>query len=150
VNAIYFYRVANFFYTYKIPILPSLIKYLIFLLFNSIVPYEAKIGARSRFMYGGIGVVIHKRAVIGDNVALGQGITIGRKLTDSVPIIGSDVYIAAGARVLGDIHIGDNVIIGANSVVIHDVPSNTIVAGSPAKVVRGIESSIYDILGDIV
>jgi len=152
VNAIDFYRVGNFLYRYKVPILPKVIKYLIFLLFNSIIPYRATIGSKTRCMYGGIGVVIHSQAIIGSNVAIGQGVTIGRKLVDSSPVIGDNVYIAAGSKVLGDICIGNNVIIGANAVVIHDVPSNSIVVGSPARVVRKLDVSIYDndILGNIL
>ena len=101
-------------------------------------------------MYGGIGVVLHKNTIIGDNVAIGQGITIGRKLSDGVPTIGDNVYISAGSRVLGDIIIGNNVIIAANSVVIKDVPNNSIVAGAPAKVVKNINQDIYSLLGVIL
>jgi serine O-acetyltransferase len=150
LNLINFFRVANWAYRKKIPLLPSIIKIATFIVFNSVVPASASIGKRSRFMYGGIGCVIHKRAIIGDNVCIGQGITIGRKLTESCPVIGNDVYIGAGARILGDITIGNNVIIGTNSVVLIDIPSNSIVAGSPAKVVKKIDNSIYDVLGDVL
>ena len=150
MNLINFFRIANWAYRKKLPILPSVIKIAIFLIFNSVVPASVSIGKSSRFMYGGIGCVIHKRAIIGDNVCLGQGITIGRKLKESCPVIGNDVYIGAGARILGDITIGNNVIIGTNSVVLIDIPSNSIVAGSPAKVVKKIEHSIYDLLGDVL
>ena len=53
-----------------------------------------------------------------------------------MPIIGDNVFIGAGAKILGDITIGDNCVIGANSVVVKSVPSNSIVAGVPAKVLR--------------
>ena len=56
-----------------------------------------------------------------------------------VPVIGNDVYIATGAKILGPITIGNNSVVGANAVVIHNVPENTVVAGLPAKV---IESNI--------
>lgn len=150
MNLINFFRVANWAYRKKLPVLPSLIKMAIFVIFNSVVPASASIGKCSRFMYGGIGCVIHKRAIIGDNVCLGQGITIGRKLKESCPVIGNDVYIGAGARILGDITIGDNVIIGTNSVVLTDIPSNSIVAGNPAKVVKILSNSLWDELGDIL
>ena len=150
MNAISFYRIANWGFRNKVPFLPTIIKYLTFILFNSVIPASCKIGSNSRFMYGGIGVVLHKKTIIGFNVALGQGITIGRKLTDNAPVIGNNVYIAAGSRILGDIKIGDNVIIGANSVVISNVPDNCVVAGSPAKVVKNIDKSIYEILGDVL
>lgn len=150
MNAIHFYRAANWCYKKKIPFIPTLIKFIIFILFNSVIPKECSIGKKSRFMYGAIGVVIHHKAIIGDNVAIGQGITIGRKLKDAAPVIGNDVYISAGSRILGDISIGNNVIIAANSVVIHDVPSNTVVAGVPAKVIKTINQPIYELFGNIL
>jgi serine O-acetyltransferase len=150
MNAIKFYRIANWCYCKRIPLIPTLFKFLTFLVFNSVIPAQCQIGKNSRLMYGGIGVVIHKRSRIGNNVALGQGITIGRKLKDGAPVIGNDVYIAAGSRVLGDIRIGSNVIIAANAVVVADVPDNSVVAGVPAVVIRQLNQPIYEILGDIL
>jgi serine O-acetyltransferase len=150
MNAIHLYRISNFLYRRRVPLLPSVIKMLIFLIYNSVIPFSTEIGKRSRFAYGAIGVVIHSRAVIGEKVLIGQGVTIGRQLDpEGVPRIGNSVYISAGARLLGDIKIGDNVIIGANAVVISDVPSNSIAAGVPARVIRKIDDDIYDLLGNI-
>nr|WP_286775630.1 serine acetyltransferase [[Pseudomonas] sp. BICA1-14] len=150
MNAIGLYRVGSFCYKKKIPLIPMLCKVLTFLLFNSVVPFTTIIGKGSRFAYGGIGVVLHAQAKIGGRVIIGQGVTIGRKLNpDGVPVIGNDVYISAGSRILGDITVGDNVIIGANSVVVSNVPPNSIVVGAPARVVRQVEGSIYDLLKNI-
>jgi len=150
MNAIVLFRISSWLYRKKIPIFPKIIKGIIFLLFNSVVPYTAKIGAKSKFAYGGVGTVIHSRSIIGDRVIIGQNVTIGRKLDpNGIPVIGHNVYIAAGARILGDIVVGNNVIIGANSVVISSVPDNSIVAGSPAKVVRTIDEDIYVLLENI-
>tara|TARA_Y100001970_G_C14259811_1_gene879188 strand:- start:16346 stop:16780 length:435 start_codon:yes stop_codon:yes gene_type:complete len=134
---IYFYRIAHFLYKLKIPLLPKIIYYLQFLLFNSSVPPSVEIGKGTKFAYGGIGVVIHARAKIGNNCIIGQGITIGgkSKIYD-VPVIGNKVFISSGVRILGDIKIGSNVIIGANSVVVKNIESNNMVAGVPAKVIR--------------
>ncbi len=60
----------------------------------------------------------------------------GRSGKENVPVIGNDVYIATGAKILGDIKVGNNVIIGANAVVIKDVPDNCVVAGVPAKIIK--------------
>ena len=137
MNLINFYYVAKFCYTKKIPLLPKLIYYIQFLLFNSSVPYQCTIGKNTKFAYGGIGVVIHKRAIIGNNCIIGQGITIGGKSKKyQVPKIGNYVYISAGVRIIGNVTIGNNVIIGANSVVTKDIPNNCIVAGIPAKILK--------------
>jgi serine O-acetyltransferase len=150
MNAIYIYRIANFLYLNKIPLIPKLLYWFNFLVFNSVVPSSAKIGANTKFAYGGIGVVLHSESIIGCNVIIGQGVTIGRKLDPvGVPVIGNDVYIAAGSRILGAVRVGNNVIIGANAVVIHDIPDNSIVAGAPAKVIKTIDANIYSLLKNI-
>lgn len=150
MNAINIYRLANWLYLKKVPFVPLILKYLIFLIFNSVVPYSTKIGKGSKFAYGAIGVVLHSKTTIGNKVIIGQGVTIGRQLDpDGVPKIGNNVYISAGARILGDITIGDNVIIGANAVVIKDVPNNCVVAGVPAKIIKTVDQDIYELLRNI-
>lgn len=136
INAYFFYKLANKLYRLKIPIFPYIIKLIIFLVYNSSIPFQCAIGKNSRFAYGGIGVVLHKRTVIGESCMIGSNVTIGGKSGHfNVPIIGNNVYIGTGAKVLGPITIGDNVTIGANAVVIKDVPANNTVAGIPAKVI---------------
>lgn len=150
MNAVHLYRIAFFLHRKRVPFLPLLIKYFIFFIFNSVVPYTTVIGRQSKFAYGAIGVVLHGRAIIGDKVVIGQNVTIGRQLDpDGVPVIGSNVYISAGARILGDIRVGNNVIIGANAVVVRDVPDNSIVAGVPAKIIRHVDGDVYDLLKNI-
>ena len=134
---IHWYRLGNWLYRHHVPLLPKFIWYLNYMLFNSSVPSSCEMGGGSVFAYGGIGVVIHSRAVIGKNCLIGQGVTIGGKSGwYEVPVIGDNVHISAGARILGPIRIGNNVIIGANAVVVKDVPDNCIVAGVPAKIIK--------------
>lgn len=122
---------------YKIPIIPKLIYGLQFLIYNSSIPPSTKIGKGTKCAYLGIGIVIHGRAVIGENCIIGQGVTIGgRSKKVEVPRIGNNCYLGAGCRLLGDIIIGDNSIIGPNSVVLENVPSNSIVVGIPARVIK--------------
>lgn len=150
MNAITLYRISRWLYVKKVPVLPAVFKYVSFLLFNSVIPYSCVIGSGSKFAYGAIGVVLHSRAIIGEKVVIGQGVTIGRQLDpEGIPQVGNNVYISAGARILGGIMVGDNVIIGANSVVVKDVPSNSIVAGVPAKVIRTVDVDIYELLKNI-
>ena len=93
-------------------------------------------------------IVIVGESVIGKNLTIMQGVTIGRgfsKKNYGCPNIGDNVIIFTGSKVFGNITIGDNVIIGANSVVSTDIPSNSIVAGNPAKIISSnIEDAIVD------
>ncbi len=76
-NAINFYRISRWLYLHHIPFLPKLITLVIFVLYNSKVPYTAEIGKGTKLGYGGIGVVIHADAVIGVNCSIGQHVTVG-------------------------------------------------------------------------
>lgn len=145
MNLIKVHRIGNYLYRKKIPVLPRLFRFLIFFLYNSDVPSSVSIGKNSLFGHSGIGVVIHPKAVIGEGCIIGQGITVGgRSRHPEVPVIGNKVYIGAGARVLGPIRIGNNVVIAPNAVVIKDVQDNCIVGGIPAKVLKeGIRFEEY-------
>lgn len=137
MNLIKLYRVGRFFYRNKIPLLPKFFRFLTFLLYNSDVSPKVKIGKHTVFGHGGIGVVIHDRATIGDHCVIGQGCTIGgRSKHPEVPFIGDHVYIGAGARVLGPVKIGNHVVIAPNAVVLEDVPDHCIVGGIPSKVLK--------------
>lgn len=150
MNAIKLYRLSRYLHLKRIPLIPKILKALTYLLFNSVVPYTAVIGEKSKFAYGGIGTVIHSKSIIGKKVIIGQNVTIGRALDPSgVPSIGDNVYISAGARIVGNIKVGNNVIIGANAVVNKDIPDNCIVAGVPAKIIRQIDTNIYNLLKNI-
>ena len=136
INAIKLYRIANYLYKKKVPIVPKIIKGIIFVLYNSSIPYEAIIGKGTILGYGGIAVVIHKKAIIGENCTISQCVTIGGRSKKGVPTIGDNVYIGAGAKILGEVTVGSNSIIGANAVVISDVKEGTVVAGVPAKFIK--------------
>lgn len=73
---------------------------------------------------------------IGDNCYINQQVTIGYSDEIHSPYIGNNVEIKAGAKVIGNVHIGDDVIIGANAVVVKDVPAHSIVVGVPAKIIK--------------
>lgn len=134
---IFFYKFSNWLYRHRVPMLPKFIWKLNYLLFNCSVPASCTIGSGTKFGYGGIGVVIHSRAVIGSNCMIGQNVTIGGKSGwYEVPVIGNNVEMSAGCRIIGPIKIGNNVIIGANSVVVKDVPDNCVVAGIPAMIIK--------------
>lgn len=127
------YRASRWFYKKRIPLLPNIIRKMIRLFFSADIPFTADIDKTVEFKHGGLGVVIHDKCTIGKNTVIYQHVTIGGREGRGHPKIGENVYIGAGACVLGGINIGDNVKIGANAVVLEDVPSNTTVVGIPAK-----------------
>lgn len=137
MNAVIFYRIERWLYLHHLEILAKAVRGIIFLIFNSFIPYTCEIGKGTTFAYKGMGVVIHSRAKIGENCIIAQQVTIGgRSRKYKVPVIGNRVYIGAGAKVLGDITIGDDCVIGAGAVVIHSIDNGCAVAGVPAKVIK--------------
>jgi len=87
--------------------------------------------------------VLDHRCIIGDNVRIDQQVTIGIRWDEGVaPIIGNNVRIGAGAKVLGSIRIGNNARIGANAVVLTDVPDGATAVGVPAKIIFRREPNI--------
>jgi serine O-acetyltransferase len=106
------------------------------LMFGISIGINAKIGRRLTIEHFGC-IIVHNCVVIGDDVTIRQGVTLGnRRLAAPLdaPIIGSRVNIGAGAKVLGRITIGDDVAIGANAVVLEDVPSGCVAVGVPAVI----------------
>jgi serine O-acetyltransferase len=136
MNAIGLYRVANWCFRKKIPFVPKVFHAITFLMFNSHIPYTAIIGKKTRFAYGAIGVVIHKDAIIGENCIIGTNVTIGGGSGVGVPVIGDNVYVATGSKIIGNIKIGSNSVIGANAVVVKNIPAKCVAAGVPAKVIH--------------
>lgn len=101
------------------------------------IPAETVIGKGFYIGHFG-GVVISPKARIGSNCNISQGVTIGfssRGPRKGYPIIGNNVYLGPGSKIIGKIRIGNNVAIGANAVVLADVPDNGVAVGIPAKVV---------------
>ena len=137
MSAIKLYRIARKCYKMHIPLLPKIFYRLIYLINNCHIHYMTDIGEGTKLGYGGIGVVIHKDAVIGKNCVIESNVTIGGRNNEPiVPVIGDRVFIGTGARILGNVKIGENSIIGANAVVLKDVPPNCSVAGVPAKILH--------------
>src|SRR5215471_21316993 len=137
------YQCSHTLYSWNIPILPKLLYYFMRFVFTASVPYTAVIGRNTSFNNYGMGVVIHRRSVIGDNCEISHHVTIGgRGGFSEVPVVGNDVFIGSGAQVLGPIKIGDGAIIGANAVVLHDVPAHAVAVGVPARVIKENVQSI--------
>lgn len=101
------------------------------------VSYRAQIGPGLSIAHHGY-IVVRGAARIGRNCSLRPGVVIGKKLTEDsqAAVLEDDVDIGVGAKLLGNVHIGNRVLIGANAVVTKDVPDNAIVAGIPARILR--------------
>ncbi|MEY8349326.1 serine acetyltransferase [Bacillus cereus] len=137
MNVYHFYNLSRTLKKMKIPIIPKVITYIIRLIFGCFIPSTAVIGKGTKIGYGGIGIVIHSRSIIGENCVINSGVTIGgtSKKFD-VPELGDNVYVGTGAKIIGPVKIGDNVVIGANAVVTKDIPSNCMVVGIPARIIK--------------
>ena len=149
LHAIWFHRVAHWFWNKNLKLIARLVSHLSRWITGIEIHPGAKIGRRF-FIDHGMGVVIGETAEIGDDVTLYHQVTLGGTSTKKGkrhPTIGNNVVIGAGAKVLGPITIGDNCKIGANSVVIKDVPPNSTVVGIPGKVVRreGVKPTKVDL-----
>ncbi|SEP08038.1 serine O-acetyltransferase EpsC [Paenibacillus sp. OV219] len=106
----------------------------------------ATIGSKL-FIDHGMGIVIGETCEIGDNVVIYQGVTLGgtgKEKGKRHPTIGNNVVIASGAKVLGSFKVGDNVNIGANSVVLREVPPNSTVVGIPGRIVKRNGARVSD------
>ena len=87
------------------------------------------------------GIVVHGATVVGDDCIIRQGVTLGiRRMygLDEAPVLGNGVTVGAGAKILGRVRIGDGADVGANAVVLEDVPEGGLAVGVPAQVVRRI------------
>ena len=136
-HAITAHRINHWLFQRHIPLLPRLFSEIVHRITGIDIHPGATIG-RSFFIDHGTGVVIGGTAIIGDNVTLYQGVTLGGTSLERKkrhPTIGNNVMVGIGAAVLGDITVGDNAKIGANSVVVKDVPPNSTVVGIPGRVV---------------
>ncbi len=138
LQAIVAYRLAHFLQQLRVPLLPRLFMSGVRWLTGIEIHPSAKIG-RGLFIDHGMGVVIGETAQIGNDVTLFQGVTLGgtgKEKGKRHPNIGNRVVIGAGAKVLGNITIGDDSMIGANAVVVRDVPAHSTVVGVPGYITK--------------
>lgn len=138
LHALVFHRTSNVLFKLRVPFFPRWISQVGRFFTGIEIHPGATIGA-GFFIDHGMGVVIGETAIIGDNVTIYQGATLGgtgKEKGKRHPTIGNNVVIGAGAKVLGNILVGDNSYIGSNAVVIKDVPPNSTVVGVPGRITR--------------
>ncbi len=145
VKAVFFFRIANFFYLAGFDLLARIISQTTRFFTGIEIHPGAEIG-KNFFIDHGMGVVIGETSKIGDNVTMYHAVTLGG-ISPSIdserqrhekrhPTIGNDVVIGSGAQILGPVTIGDKARIAANAVVVNDVKENATVVGVPAKEVK--------------
>ncbi|MDX6585693.1 MAG: serine O-acetyltransferase [Solirubrobacterales bacterium] len=138
VQALLAHRVAHALYEAEVPLVPRVVAFSSRAVTGVEIHPAARIGS-DFFIDHGAGVVIGETAEIGDRVTLYQGVTLGGTgfaRGKRHPTVGDDVTIGSGAKLLGPVEIGHGAKVGANTVVISDVPSNSTVVGNPGHPVR--------------
>jgi serine O-acetyltransferase len=140
-HALFIYRFAHWLWTHRMYLAGRVTSHIGRFLTGIEIHPGALIG-KAFFVDHGMGVVIGETAEIGDNVTLYHGVTLGGTSWQKGkrhPTIGNNVVIGTGAKILGPVRIGDNTRIGANSVVVRDIPPNSVVVGIPGKIVFRVE-----------
>jgi serine O-acetyltransferase len=144
-HVMFFYRIASFLLKLRVPILPRFLSNIASILTNIEIHPGAKIGKRL-FIDHGTGVVIGETAVIGDDVTIYHGVTLGGsgKVTDKKrhPTLGNHVVLGAGAKLIGNIKIGNGAKIGPNAIIVKDVRIQKVMVAANSK---EIAKKIYDI-----
>ena len=144
VKAVFFYRIANFFYIAKFDLVARIISQAIRFFTGIEIHPGATIG-KNLFIDHGMGVVIGETSIIGDNVTIYHAVTLGgiapsiesdlQRNEKRHPTIGNDVVIGSGAQIIGPVVVGDGSRIAANAVVVNNVADNSTMVGVPAKAI---------------
>ena len=135
LHALFFHRIAHVLWNYKLYLIARFVSHISRFLTAIEIHPAAKIGKRF-FIDHGVGVVIGETAQVGDDVFIYHQVTLGATTSKKIkrhPTIGNGVIIGAGAKLLGPINVGKEAKIGANSVVVTDVPPGATMVGIPAK-----------------
>lgn len=142
--AIAVYRFGRWVRRVRIPIISHILKLIAFILFKIMeivtgvsLPVSAQIGKGLYVGHFGT-IILHSNVKMGKNCSIGPGVIIGTKGqgNQGTPVIGNDVYFGTGSKILGPVLIGDHVKVGANTVVIKDVPVGATVVGVPARIIQ--------------
>jgi serine O-acetyltransferase len=136
-QALVVYRCFRWAYVNGIPTQPArfVIERFIEIATGISIPAAAEIGPGLRIHHFG-GIILHSAVRMGCNCTLYQGVTIGTDgISEAAPVLGNNVMVGAGAKILGKIALGDGCKVGANAVVVHSFPDNAVLVGIPARIV---------------
>lgn len=133
-HALLIYRISNSLYKKNVPLLPLILTRIIQIIYSIDIDYRAKISGGVSIVHG-VGLVVGQGCIIKEGVKMYHGVTLGISEGKRIgfPTIETDVIIGAGAKILGPVLIGKSSKVGANAVVIEDMPSYSIVVGIPGR-----------------
>jgi serine O-acetyltransferase len=137
LHALLLHRLAHWLHNRKLPFFPRLISH-VARLFTGIEIHPGATIGKGVFIDHGMGVVIGETAILGDYCLIYQNVTLGgtgKEIGKRHPTLGCNVVVGTGAKVLGNIQVGDHVRVGAGSIVLRDVPSDCTVVGVPGRVI---------------
>ncbi|MFW6357615.1 MAG: serine O-acetyltransferase [Chroococcales cyanobacterium] len=143
VHALAFHRVASWLLHKRVPLLPRFLSHWGRFLTGIEIHPGATIG-KGVFIDHGMGVVIGETAIVGDYCLIYQNVTLGgtgKQIGKRHPTLGKNVVVGAGAKILGNIRVGDHVRVGAGSIVLRDVPDNCTIVGIPGRIVSRADCS---------
>lgn len=138
VHAFFWYKIAHFFFQIKLKLIAEMISFIVRMMTQIEIHPGALIGKRL-FIDHGSGTVIGETTIIGDDCTIYQGVTLGSVILEKVkrhPTLGNRVIVGSGAKVIGNISIGDDAKIGAGAVVLNDVPPKGIAIGYKATIIN--------------
>lgn len=145
LHAVINHKIAHFFYVKKLFFLSRLISQFSRFFTGIEIHPGATLGNRIFFDHG-MGIVIGETAKVGDDCIIYHGVTLGGVSTANTkrhPTLKNNVIVGAGAKILGNITLGENVKVGANSVVLRDVPDDSVAVGMPARIIKKEDKDYY-------
>jgi len=145
LQSVIYYKVSSFFYKYKAFFIARVVSQFGRFMTGIEIHPGAQIGKRVFFDHG-MGIVVGETAIIGDDCVIFHGVTLGGVLsikTKRHPTLENNVIVGAGAKILGNILIGENSRIGANSVILKDIPKNSVAVGIPGRIVQKADDDYY-------
>ena len=145
LQSVIYYKISSFFYKYKIFFIARLVSQFARFMTGIEIHPGAKVGKKVFFDHG-MGIVVGETAIIGDNCIIFHGVTLGgvtSTKTKRHPTLENNVTVGAGAKILGNITIGEDSKIGANSVILKDIPKNSVAVGIPGRIVQIADEDYY-------
>ena len=145
LQSVIYYKISSFFYKYKIFFIARLVSQFARFMTGIEIHPGAKVGKKVFFDHG-MGIVVGETAIIGDNCIIFHGVTLGgvtSTKTKRHPTLENNVTVGAGAKILGNITIGEDSKIGANSVILKDIPKNSVAVGIPGRILQKAEEVYY-------